>query len=218
MSNVSLNQKLSHIGIRLAGLTTELTEKVWIDIEETLYQASLEVESDSRLFMLLCSWVSVHGKYVVIEKLLAWQKQKESAWLVGLAIFAVAHKIHGWKSLIKKIEAERSLSTNQIARAAIDFKGEDNTFKNTGFLIPKGSLRIRSKDVATVLDLSRENLQYRNRLLIGSNWRSDIITAIQLGYKNPYQIAKATGCSYPSAFYTFKDYAIFQQLNSIPLT
>ena len=76
MTNLTLNQRLSYIGVRLAGTYTQPIEKIWIDIEETIYDATLEVKNDGRLFMLLCSWVGVHGKQVVIEKLLNLQKKE----------------------------------------------------------------------------------------------------------------------------------------------
>jgi hypothetical protein len=210
VNNLSLNQRLSYIGIRLAGTHFQPAEKIWIDIEKTIYDATLEVKNDSRLFMLLCSWVSIHGKHVVIEKLLNLQKKRDSVWLTALAIFALENKFHNWKSLVKKVDGEHSLSTIKIAKDAIDYKGAEDAFIKRGFLIAKGSIRAREKDISSPQSLCKENLQYKNRLLIGSNWRADIITAIQKGYKNPYRISKVTGCSYPSAFYTFKDYEIIQ--------
>jgi hypothetical protein len=210
MSHLSLNEKLNHIGIRLAGSFAKPPQGTWVDIEDTLYEATLNIDHDARLFMLLCSWVKVHGKHVVIEKLLKLQKKQESVWLTALAIFATESKHHNWKSLVKKVTGEHALSTVKIAKEAIKFKGADSAFVKRGFLIARDSIRAREKDVAAPEELAKENLQYKNRLLIGSNWRADIITAIQMGFKNPYQISKAIGCSYPSAFYTFKDYEIIK--------
>lgn len=212
MSKLSLNQKLSTIGVRLAGVPAKLFEKVWVDIEETLYEASLEVENDSRIFMLLCSWVKYHGENIVVEKLMKLQKEEESKWLVALAVFATDQKIHKWKSLIQKVSGKHALSTIAIAKQSISFKGKEESFYKHGFLIPKDSIRTRASDVATKEKLIKENLQYKNRFLYGANWRSDIITAIEMGYENPYRIAKATGCSYPSAHKVFNDYKLVSGL------
>lgn len=212
MSKLSLNQKLSAIGVRLASESNKKKDRTWIDIEEVLYEASLEVDQDSRLFMLLCSWVKVHGEYVVIEKLMKFQKKEESKWLVALAIYATEQKYHKWKSLVKKIKGKHSLSTTAIAKQAISFKGKEDLFYKHGFLIAKDSIRIRASDVATKEKLIKENLQYKNRFLYGANWRSDIITAIEMGYENPYRIMKAIGCSYPSVYRIFNDYNLVLDL------
>ena len=206
MGNSSLNQKLSYIGVRIVNSKDNDSKSEWIDIEETIYDATFEVENDSRLFLLLCSWVKIHGNYVVIEKFLKLQKKRESKWLIALAIFASSEGSHKWKRLIKKVDGQNSLSTAKAALQSISYKGEVGVFSKYGFLIAKGSIRTRESDVATPKRLIKENQQYKNRLIFGANWRADIITAIQKGYENPYRITKAIGCSYPSAYNVFKDY------------
>lgn len=205
MSNLSLDQKLSYIGVQLAGV-----EKIkyfqWIDIENTLYVASLEVSKDSRLFSLLCSWVSVHGDYVIIEKLMKLQKKQNSPWLVAVAICALNMGFHQWKRLIVKQKGLRALVDTDLALSSIALKGEEANFRKFGFLIPKGIIRIRPSDIRTSEQLIKGNLQYRNRLLFGASWRADIVTAINMGSKNPYQIAKILGCSYEPAHRIFKEY------------
>ena len=54
--------------------------------------------------------------------------------------------------------------------------------------------------------LAQRNPQYRNRLIIGPNWRADIITEIERGAKNPNQISKKLNCSYESAHRVWNDY------------
>ncbi len=136
------------------------------------------------------------------------QKKEESKWLVALAIYAVEEKFHKWRSLVKKVKGKHSLSTVSIAEQSIKFKGAESAFYKNGFLIAKGSIRARDVDVATKEKLINENPQYKNRFIYGANWRSDIITAIEMGYENPYRITKATGCSYPSAHKVFNDYKL----------
>ena len=71
--NLSLNEKLKHIGFRIDSKGTKNRRRKTlqsIDIEETLIEASRTVSKDSKLFSLLCSWVKVHGDYVHISKLL----------------------------------------------------------------------------------------------------------------------------------------------------
>ncbi|MBK7962773.1 MAG: hypothetical protein IPK04_17205 [Bdellovibrionales bacterium] len=209
MSNLTLDQKLNYIGVQIS-----IPQKVifpnhqWIDIENTLHEATMEVAQDSRLFSLLCSWVSVHGDYVIIEKLMKLQKKKNSPWLSALAVFALNMGFHQWKSLIKKQQGPLALVSTDLALSSISIKGEEPNFKRNGFLVPKGMIRIRSLDTQTPERLVKKNLQYRNRLLFGASWRADIVTAIEMGMKTPYQIAKTLGCSYEPAHRIFKEYSL----------
>ena len=207
MNNLSLDQKLIYIGVQLTGVQ-KIKHSDWIDIEKTLYEATIEIPQDSRLFSLLCSWVSVHGDYVIIEKLMKLQKKKNSPWLVALAIYAFNMGFHQWKRLIKKQKGPLSLISNDLALSSINLKGEEPNFRKNGFLVPVGSFRVRTSDVQSVERLVKKNPQYRNRLLFGSAWRADIITAIEVGMKTPYQIAKTLECSYEPAHRIFKEYAL----------
>ncbi len=211
MSNLSLDQKLSYIGVQLAGVQ-KIKRSQWIDIENTLHEATLEVPQDSRLFLLLCSWVSVHGDYVIIEKLMKLQKKKNSPWLVALAICAFNMGFHQWKRLIKKQKGPLALVSTDLALSSIALKGEEPHFRKNGFLVPIGTVRVRASDAQTSELLVKKNPQYRNRLLFGASWRADIITAIEVGMKTPYQIAKTLGCSYEPAHRIFKEYALAMAL------
>lgn len=208
MSNTSLDQKLQFIGVQIATPAKKADPSDWIDIENTLYEASLEIPRDSRLFSLLVSWVSVHGDYVIIEKLMKLQKRKNSPWLVAVACAAVNLGFYQWKRLIKKQKMEYALIDLGLAESSISMKGEEPNFREYGFLIPRGTIRIRAMDVLTTRRLINKNLQFRNRLLFGSSWRSDIITAIQKGLENPYRIAKTLGCSYEPALRIYKEYCL----------
>jgi hypothetical protein len=57
-------------------------------------------------------------------------------------------------------------------------------------------------------ELLKINLQFRNRLIYGANWRADIITAIQMGIDNPNKIKELIGCSYEPANRIFKEYSM----------
>lgn len=207
MSRYSLDQKLEYIGVQIASHKIRAPRE-WIDIEHTLHEASLEVLQDSRLFSLLCSWVMVHGDYVIVEKLMKLQRKNNSPWLVAIAVFALNTGFHRWKRLIKKQKDHLALVDQELAISLISVKGEEPGFKENGFLVPKGTIRVRIADALTPQRLVKRNAQYRNRLLFGASWRSDIISAIEAGMKTPYEIAKTLGCSYEPAHRIFKDYAL----------
>ncbi len=204
-NEISLDQKLQLIGIQI--LVPKIKKQnSWIDIENTLHQASLEITHDSRLFSLLCTWISVHGDYVIIEKLMKLQKKNNSPWLVALAICAFNLGFHQWKRLIKKQKEIFALVDIDLALSSIGLKGEEPNFRKYGFLIPRNIIRLRANVVLAIERLVKKNSQYRNRLLFGASWRADIITAIEKGMKIPYEISKTIGCSYEPAHRIFKEY------------
>ena len=55
-------------------------------------------------------------------------------------------------------------------------------------------------------ELVSKNMQYRNRLIFGANWRSEIITAIMNGAKNANQVAKKLGINRTRVGIVFKEY------------
>jgi len=207
MNSPTLDQKLNYIGLQIV-VQKRANQSTWIDIENTIYEACFEITQDSRIFPLLCSWISVHGDYVIIEKLMKLQKKKNSPWLAALAICAFNLGFHQWKRLIKKQKGLHALVGNDLAMSSISLKGNEPNYKKNGFLIPKGTIRIRASDAQTSQRLVKVNSQYRNRLLFGASWRADIITAIEMGMKTPYQIAKTLGCSYEPAHRIFKEYSM----------
>ncbi len=214
MNNPTLDEKLSIIGVQLATGLSLQTRKLWVDIEQTIYEASREIPNDSRLLSLLCSWVLVHGDRVIVEKLMRLQKKENSPWLVAIAIFAENKGFHKWRRLIKKQKQEMFLIDKSLALSSIRLKGEEPGMKKQNFLIPMGSIRSRDKDALSVQELARINTQYRNRLIYGAAIRSDVITAIEFGFKTPYAIAKAVGCSYEPAHRIFGEYQLVKSLRA----
>ena len=214
MDNYSIDQKLVYIGINLTSSSGDIKEGDWVDIEETIYEGSFEGVNDARIFLVLCSWIKVHGRHVIIEKLMKLQKKKKSVWLIALSHFAVSEGMLNWSRLIEKIQGEHALVPMKMAKQAAEYKGREEIFKKTGFIISKGSFRVRESDVATPVRLIERNHQYKNRFKYGANWRADIITAIEMGIENPNRISKITGCSYPSAHRVFNEYKLVMSVDS----
>ncbi len=65
--------------------------------------------------------------------------------------------------------------------------------KAINILVPEGNTRIREDDVLTADELVSINLQYRNRMISGANWRAEIITCIMNGAENANQVANEVG-------------------------
>ncbi len=215
--NLSLNQKLAHIGLRLS-LRTEAkarskTSAFNADIEDTLLEAAAEIPKQSKLFSLLLSWIEVHAGYVIVEKLMKKVQKLDSndparVWINGLAIYATHRGFHKWKRWVEKSESPVYLYTEKTSQSALQLKGAVPYFEEKGYLIPEGSIRVRTADALTPSELSRQNKQFQNRLLYGPSWRADIITAIEEGIETPYAVAKLVGCSYEPAHRVFNEYNI----------
>jgi hypothetical protein len=221
MRNAELDVKLRAIGFQFAGASHELQKDVsseelnkkWVDIEATLLDACYEIEKDARLLSFLMSWIKVHGDYVITEKLMKLARKQERArgkcqWLAALAAFAAHVGQHKWKKLIVKHSTPLYLHSQELSQSALRLKGREDFLADQNIHIAKGSLRIRESDVSTPEQLVLKNRQYRNRYLYGASWRADIITAIEVGFENPFQIAKTLGCSYEPAHRIFSEYRV----------
>lgn len=206
MNNLELNQSLQMIGFRISGKLSE--SKDIVDIEKTLFEVSLQVSLDGRIFALLCSWVLVHGDKVIIEKLMKMQKQELSPWIVALAVFAYHHGFHQWKRLIKPLKNKIFFVSFESAQSQIARKGAFPGMAEQNIFIANNEIRLRTEDILSQKELIQSNRQYRNRYLYGACIRSDVISLIEVGVPNPYQIAKKLGCSQGPAYRIMKEYRL----------
>jgi hypothetical protein len=218
MSKPELDSRLRAIGFQFAnGEIAKSSPKSWVDIEASLLDACYEVESDARLLSFVMSWIKVHGHYVITEKLMKLSRQEakkrgKCPWLSAVAAFAVHEGFHKWKRLVEKQKQPLYLHSPELVQSSIRLKGEEEFLAAQNIYIAKGSLRIRESDVLTPEQLVRANRQYRSRYLYGASWRADIITAIESGFENPFQIAKTLGCSYEPAHRIFSEYRFAMQV------
>jgi hypothetical protein len=217
-NNLNLNQRLSLIGIRInySKIQSSHINCFDYDIEETLILASYEAINDFRLLSLLVTWVSIHGEYVIVEKLFKklkeYEKHKGSEHTMNLlSIQAVISGNSKWKKWITSTEKKKKYPIKkELVESSIEYHGLNEEFAKYGALIPRKLLRIREDDVFSIEELAKFNTQYRNRLIYGSSWRADIIAAIEFGFKNPSVIAKRIGCSYEPSHRIFREYSIAQ--------
>lgn len=212
--SLNLNSKLKKIGFGITTNDDELKKikSCFVDLEQTIIDTLLAIESDPRLISLLFSWIKVHGNYVIVEKLkkislpYSPAKYPQIRWLSGIAAFAYEHCSTRWKKLIVKYQGPFYLYSPEITASAIQLKGKVEWLDKLGFILPSQSLRIREEDVLTPKELIKINHQYKNRYLYGASWRADIITAIELGLKNPTKISHLLSCSYEPAHRVFYEY------------
>jgi hypothetical protein len=211
----NLNRDLVRIGMRLSLRGSPAGKDVPADIEDTLLRAIVRFPDDHRLASLVFSWIKVHGRYVIVQKLRKTARQHYPkadfpaiVWLSAVAAFAAEACGYKWRKLAKRSRAPVYLFPKDVTESAISLKGSVPWLEKLNFRVPASSLRIREDDVLSQEELIAVNAQYRNRYLFGASWRADIITAIQQGMKTPTEVAKEIGCSYEPAYRVFHEYML----------
>lgn len=224
MNNDSLYTKLRHIGFNvnadLAATEDNLMPNAFLqeqDIESVLLNACYAVDTDSRMLSLLFSWGKVHGDYIIANKFLKYYKtfakyKGECPWVSAFCAYMVFLKKQKFQKGVVKFHKEIWLGDSKQP-IGIEMKGAIEYLKAINIMIPNGSIRIREEDALTPDQLLKSNLQYKLRYVYGPNFRADIIFAIQLGFQNANQIAKALQISYENVHEVFNEYAKLKELN-----
>ena len=194
------------------------------DIEETLIEVVKESRDDYRLLGILISWISKHGDQIIPEKFLKKLAERDDVAiddpiLQFMIATAVVNGHKKWKSSLKVSHSDPLYPIGKETMiSSIKLKGRNEDYAKLGVMIPIGFLKSKDENAFSQEELAKSNPQYRNRLIYGANWRADVITAIEYGMKNPYQISKNIGCSYEPAYRIMKEYKIANpEFNAIRL-
>lgn len=180
------------------------------DIEKTLVRSLYYIDDEGRLLGLLFTWLKVHGLHIIADKFFKeYEEAKvylgETPWFAGVCAYMYSLKDHRFKKGIKRAYVEHSFG-NRDQTSLIKLKGPVGYLEAIGIQVPASAIRIREHDVLSVEELLKFNKQYRNRYIFGANWRSEIITSIQNGAKNPNQVAKMLGIARSRVGIVFNEY------------
>jgi len=205
----NLDSSLLSIGIQLH--SSRKIKKEWINVEETILKAIHQAKKDRKILSLILSWVDLYGDRLIAEKFIKIYKKMdiskdEQIFFNIFFIYITEIGDRRFKAFAKKLSRKKLFRDDH--QSALDLKGPDPIFKKYNILVPQGFIKISQKNILPRGILIKKNLVIKNRYLFGANWRSDIISAIQLGMKNPFQIKNTIGCSYDSAYRTFRDYQL----------
>ncbi len=211
MKNPNLNTAISRIGFRISSNDLDKSTEDFIDLEETLIKALYAAKTDGRLLSLIFSWQKINGEYLITEKFFKirdrYQKILGPNHLINaFCAFSLHIGIHKFKKGSVRLKSVQFLLRE--APAAIKSSGAVAWLKDINILCANDHFVLKTESVMTPIELVKHNLQFRNRLMYGANWRADIITAIQLGIENPSQIKELIGCSYEPANRIFKQYLL----------
>lgn len=182
-------------------------------IEETLVHASfcgLE-ESDFRILGVLTAWVETHHPRInadaLIRRVSAAPSPRVRAYWAAMAQRLVKdRRFVRLRSIYEGPPVDLLTEGNPFP---IDRNGEDPRFVASPLRVPAGALRHRVGDIATAESLVRSHLGYRNRVRMGSTWRSDVWTALERSPEmHVADAARTAGCSFASAWQTARDFAL----------
>lgn len=211
--NSDFYNNLAYIGIRVGD---NKYKDINIDIEDTLISALYKIDTDSRMIGFIFSWIKVHHKEILADKFfrsyeIAKIHNGASPWFSACCAYLMELKDFRFKKGITKIKSATYVG-NRNQNAAIKMKGAIDYLEKLNIMIPNGNIRIRESDVFTKEELVKKNIQYRNRVVFGSNWRAEIFTAISNGAKNSNQVAKKLGIQRGRVGVVFKDYQLIKDL------
>ena len=206
-----LYKRLSNIGFYLNGPSSGLDE-LDCDIEETIILSLYELDSDSRLFSLVFSWGKIHGKHLIADKFFnTYEKIKsikgECPWVSGFCSMMISQGDRRFKKGITKFRRPVFLRNKNVEKL-IEIKGAIEWLEKVNIRVPSHYFEFHERKIMPPEKLIKKNRQYRNRFIYGTNWRSEVITLIELGFENPYQISKHLGIGYPRVREVFKDYSL----------
>lgn len=210
----NLDQKMRNLGFTISSRGISEISPIQFDIERDILDTIVESRKDYRVLGLLNVWFKKHADVIIIEKFFKLISKRDDidqydTILNFLIATAITKKHNKWKRWLKADAKNPIYPVDQESlESAIKVKGTDEALAKLGILIPNGFLKIDESKVYDQKQLAKDNKQYRNRLIIGPNWRSDIITAIELGLENPFKISTTLGCGYESAYRVMKEYKI----------
>ncbi|MBC7540193.1 MAG: hypothetical protein H7281_15315 [Bacteriovorax sp.] len=211
METPNLNTALSRIGFRIASNDLDNSTEYYVDLEETLIKALYDARDDGRLMSLIFSWQEMNGEFLIAEKFFKVRDRYQKILGVNHLInafcaYSVHLGLHKYKKGSIRLKNEKYLLRE--APAAVKSSGAVPWLKEINIICPISQFILKSESVMPPKELVKFNLQFKNRLIYGANWRADIITAIQLGIENPSKIKELLGCSYEPANRIFKQYSM----------
>lgn len=183
------------------------------DIEVTLVHASQlgMDEGDLRVLSVLTTWLGIHLAHVNADRLIRLAKTDTSE-----RVRAYWASIARWLSKDRRFARLRTSYRGprvELLPVGTEFqvkrRGEDTRFLGSKLLAPTEALRDRAEDVLAPQVLARRHAGYRNRLLIGPNWRADVWTVLERAPQlSVSEVARRASCSFATAWQVTQDFQV----------
>jgi hypothetical protein len=182
-------------------------------IEATLVHASAQGmdHDDLRVLSVLTTWLGVHHRLVHADRLIRCVEEHPSqrvrVYWAAIAFWLAADRRLARLASHKQQPDEDLLPVGnpfQISR-----RGEDERFAGSGLRVPAGVLRHRPADVLTPAQLVCQHAGYRNRAIMGPNWRADVWTVLEDSPDlSVAEAARRAGCSFATAWQVVRDFCL----------
>lgn len=214
MNDLSFTEKLSAIGISLSGSEPIGSRDLFVDIESTLAEALITIhhhKDNLRLLTLVLTWVEVHGWCVIQEKLKKYLQnissdELKSSYASLIGAFAISRKLKSWEHLLSYAPEAGSSILDISIPTAINLRGREDWASIAKFNISTGSLKTNLKWVLSRSQLAAHSVQYKNRLVLGPNWRADVLTSVHFGATRAADVQKLLPISKEPANRIIKDF------------
>lgn len=168
-----------------------------------------EFPEDKKMIGIVLMWLKNYSNLIHVERL---KKMSGDLNAFELAILGgIAKKVSSWgdsrwKAIEKSILTKNSKNVSfdiGDSQNFIKIKGLDEEFNSFGIRVakitPDDDKKLMKREITI-----RSNLWLKNRVLFGSNVRSDVATLMEMGkIKNGYEAAKMAECSFTSAYRNF---------------
>lgn len=213
MNDLSFTEKLAAIGILISDKDFTQKKDSYVDIELTLAEAFITIhhlKDRLRILTLLMTWVEVHGWCVIQEKLKKHlyklpRNDLMSSYAALIGAYAGSLKLKSWDHLLIYAPKPDSEILEISIPSAIELRGEDDWAKKSNFQLATGSLKTNTKWVLSRSQLAKTSIQYKNRLILGANWRADVLTAVHYGATRAADVQKILPISKEPANRIIKD-------------
>ena len=183
------------------------------DIERTLVEVSRVgmMEDDLRLLSLLTTWLGAHHARVHADRLIRFVSAEPED-----RVRAYWAAISGWLAADRRLRRLADLAPEErvdLLRVGTAFqlgrRGEDARFAGTALRVPDGTLRDREGDVLAPSELLQRHAGYRNRVLLGSNFRAEVWTTLEREPGLPVaEVARRAACSFAAAWEAVRDFRL----------
>lgn len=211
MTSGTFTQKMILIGFLLSDELEFENSIEYVDFEAILAEAFVTIpqrRDRGRLTTLLLSWIATHGWCINHEKLKKSLRRFPPAELVNsyaslAGSFAIQQKLKGWNYLLSFASANdmRDLSES----STIEMRGLEPWALSAGFRLAKDTLKVDPRWVMSRSQLAEFRPEYKNRLIVGPNWRADVLSVVEKGVYRPADVQKIISISYEPAHRILKD-------------
>jgi hypothetical protein len=186
------------------------------DIESTLVHASAAgmVDGDLRVLSVLTTWLEVHHAHVNADRLVRLVRA-HPAGRVRAYWAAIATWLKKDRRFARLAGAYKGPPVDLLPTGTefqIKRRGADERFADSALRVPLGTLRDRPEDVLAPNALVRRHAGYRNRVLMGPSFRTDVWTVLEQAPElSVAEVARRAACSFATAWQAAQDFRLLRE-------